>query len=397
MAFTMQIENVFVIEGRGVVVAGRIRSGVVKKGDALHIIGSGEPIPVQVLGVEMFEFSVPFQASAGEDAGVLLSGISESQVKVGDTLTDSTKPATATESSQPGDPRLLPNRSAADGDDRAGVRSNGMSEFQAEMSEILTGTPVSATASEPSQRDGPRLYPNRFAADFRFEALQRPACRCLDVQYGQEDWQELSLHTEPQDADSPAWHRLLDLIDEATVRGHEEFAPGRVLDPKDWMQVVTLPPTIAKLKSVKRLILYGSSLVRLPPQLGEMSSLEEFDPYTSYRLHWFPYEIRRCKNLRSSRVSTRALYGNYKYRPPFPLLPQLSPTTMPEHCSVCNGPFGDSQPLQRWISLRVATDVLPLLVYACSYECLDMLPNPPKGYIARPHQGGLDLEQPRSY
>jgi hypothetical protein len=32
-----------------------------------------------------------------------------------------------------------------------------------------------------------------------------------------------------------------------------------------------------------------------------MSSLENFDPYTSYRLHWLPYEITRCPNLRSSR------------------------------------------------------------------------------------------------
>src|SRR5690349_4819896 len=97
-----------------------------------------------------------------------------------------------------------------------------------------------------------------------------------------------------------------------------------------------------------------------------MTSLEEFTPYTSHRLHWFPYEITRCKKLKRSTVSTRALYGNFKYRPPFPKLPQFHDVHAPTQCSVCNSPFGDSMPLQYWLSLCVATDVLPLLVYACS-------------------------------
>jgi hypothetical protein len=252
-------------------------------------------------------------------------------------------------------------------------------------------------STESLQSDGPRLYENRFAADLQRVALHPPVCHCLDAQDGKESWQELSFHTEPQDTSSPAWYRLLELVDETAAAGYEEFAPGRVLAPRDWMQVVTLPSTIAKLKSVKRLNLYGSNLLRLPPQIGEMSSLEEFVPYTSYRLHWFPYEIRQCTNLKSSKVSTRAVYGNYKYRPPFPRLPKLSPEMMPERCSICNGSFRDSQPLQRWISLQVATDVLPLLVHACSEECLENLPNPPEGYVGRPHQGGLDLEQPQTY
>jgi len=77
--------------------------------------------------------------------------------------------------------------------------------------------------------------------------------------------QELSLHLDPQDTDSAAWHRLLELIDEAAADGREEFSPAREMDPIDWSQIVTLPSTIAKLKCVKRLILYGSSLERIPP------------------------------------------------------------------------------------------------------------------------------------
>jgi hypothetical protein len=208
-------------------------------------------------------------------------------------------------------------------------------------------------------------------------------------------WSELKLHTEEQDTTCSAWARLLELIDEAANDKREEFSPGREMTPEQWTQIVTLPPSIASLKSVKHFILYGSSLVRIPPEIGEMTSMEQFTPYTSYRLHWFPYEITRCTNLKRSTVSTRALYGNFKYRPPFPWLPQLHDSSAPKTCSVCDSLLGDSAPLQYWVSLCVATDVLPLLVHACSKECLSKVPTPPKGYVETPHQGGLGLAQPR--
>lgn len=50
---------------------------------------------------------------------------------------------------------------------------------------------------------------------------------------------------------------------------------------------------------------------------------------------------------------------------------------------------------QAWISLRVATDVLPLLVNACSPECIQTLPSPPEHYVPEPHHGGPDLAQPK--
>lgn len=57
-----------------------------------------------------------------------------------------------------------------------------------------------------------------------------------------------------------------------------------------------------------------------------------FEPYTSYSLHWFPYELTRCMNLRDSTVSTRALYGNIKYRPAFPRLhPRGASAALPAH------------------------------------------------------------------
>ena len=231
-----------------------------------------------------------------------------------------------------------------------------------------------------SSDEKPPLLPNRWAKEAAANTVPRPLCHCLERK-GR--WPELKLHTEEQDTTCSAWARLLELIEQAANDKREEFSPGREMTPEQWTQIVTLPPTIARLKSVKHLILYGSSLVRIPSEIGEMTSLEQFTPYTSYRLHWFPFEITRCANLSRSTVSTRALYGNIKNRPPFPRLPQLHNSFTPKRCSVCDIDFGDSQPMQFWVSLGVATDVLPLLVHACSRECLARIPTPNSTFSSR--------------
>ncbi|MEU9917913.1 leucine-rich repeat domain-containing protein [Streptomyces sp. NPDC051001] len=216
---------------------------------------------------------------------------------------------------------------------------------------------------------------------------------------------------ERQDTSAPGWQRLLEVIDESAADGREEFRPLVELSPEERRQVVTLPPSIAQLTEVKHLVLYGSNLVRIPPEIGAMTSLEEFTPYTSYRLHWFPYEITRCRRLVSSTVSTRALFGNYKLRPPFPRLqpsqdsvtefdtadldPKRWGATAVHHCSVCERTVEQSGFHQVWISLRVATDVLPLLVNACSSACVAALPDGAEGYIRAPHKGGR-VDQPSS-
>lgn len=202
---------------------------------------------------------------------------------------------------------------------------------------------------------------------------------------------------------------MLELIDEAAADGRTVFRPLVELTAAERADLVTLPSTIAKLVRVRQLVLYGSPLVRIPPEIGAMASLEVFEPYTSYSLHWFPYELSRCANLRDSTVSTRALYGNFKQRPPFPRLqPQGALAALPAHddldprvwgtetiraCGVCDGPIDPPEFRQVWISLRVATDVLPLLVNACSAACVAALPEPPDGYLASPHQGGA-VQQP---
>jgi uncharacterized protein (TIGR02996 family) len=240
--------------------------------------------------------------------------------------------------------------------------------------------------------------------------LWQGACECFAAGHEARPWPEMEFHLDTQDTECAAWKRLLTLIEQAAADGREELAPLRDMTPEEREQIITLPPTIAKLKSVRVLYLYGSHLVRIPPEIGEMSSLVEFDPYTSYWLHWFPYEITRCANLADSRVSTRALYGNYKYRPPFPRLQPRMVTAAgrvePEglslksgaptirNCSVCNRPYEDRRLHRVWITLRVATHDLPLLVNACSEDCIRKLPRPTARYYQHPHRGGREVPQP---
>lgn len=208
---------------------------------------------------------------------------------------------------------------------------------------------------------------------------------------------QTELHCDEQDTDCAAWRLLLELIDEAAADGRQKFAPAHAMPRSFWQQIVTLPPSIAELTAVEDLHLYGSNLIAIPPQIGAMTSLKRFTPYTSRRLHWFPYEITRCPNLRDSTVSTRHLYGNLKHRMPFPALPTGVPRgSTPEGCSVCQEPLPTQGVIQVWISLRIATDVLPLLVHACSEECVRSLPRPPENYVDRAHQGGASLVQPDS-
>jgi hypothetical protein len=128
-----------------------------------------------------------------------------------------------------------------------------------------------------------------------------------------------------------------------------------------------------------------------------MESLEYFDPYTSYDLHWLPYEIVNCRKLRESRVSTRAFYGNFKNRMGFPSLVGNPVRYWGDSltCSICKIPIKYEATNQLWITLRVGTDDLPLLMNLCSAACERKLPTPPEGYIQHPHKGGSGLQQGR--
>lgn len=233
-----------------------------------------------------------------------------------------------------------------------------------------------------------QVLPNRFADA---GVPGRDDCNCFRPPY-----RRRKFHRELQDTSAPGWLELLELVDEAAADGRTVFKPLAGMSPEHRRQIITLPETIAKLTAVEHLVLYGSNLVRIPPQIGAMSSLKLFEPYTSYRLHWFPYELTRCANLVDSTVSTRAIYGNYKNRLPFPELGSgVQGVESVRACSVCDGPVTELH--QVWITRVVGTDALPLLVNACSTECVAALPTPAENYVPTPHTGGPDVEQPDAW
>lgn len=260
--------------------------------------------------------------------------------------------------------------------------------------------------------DTPMVFPNRFADATPPDTGGPSRDRCMCVGYSVETRPDtVSFHPEQQDISAPGWLRLLELIEEAAEDGRELFKPFVEMTSAQRREVVTLPPSIAKLAAVKHLVLYGTNLVRIPPEIGAMSGLEVFEPYTSHRLHWYPYELTRCTKLRDSTVSTRVLYGNFKHRPPFPALQPV--TTVAEAafdaldpgiwgadhvrtCSVCDRHIGQEFH-QVWISYGVGTDVLPFLVNACSSACIDALPQPAGDHVQTVHTGGPSVAQPPTY
>jgi elongation factor Tu len=81
--FMMAIEDVFSIKGRGTVVTGRVERGTLKKGEETEIVGlRDESMKTVVTGIEMFHQELD-QAQAGDNAGILLRGITREEVERG--------------------------------------------------------------------------------------------------------------------------------------------------------------------------------------------------------------------------------------------------------------------------------------------------------------------------
>ena len=83
--FLMSIEDVFTITGRGTVVTGRVERGQLKLNDEVEIVGIRDTQKTVATGIEMFRKQLDY-AEAGDNAGVLLRGISREQVERGQVL-----------------------------------------------------------------------------------------------------------------------------------------------------------------------------------------------------------------------------------------------------------------------------------------------------------------------
>ena len=80
--FLMCIEDVFTIEGRGTVVTGRVERGLLKKMEEVEIVGLKDTRKTVATDIEMFRKLLD-SASAGDNVGVLLRGVTKTEVERG--------------------------------------------------------------------------------------------------------------------------------------------------------------------------------------------------------------------------------------------------------------------------------------------------------------------------
>lgn len=256
-----------------------------------------------------------------------------------------------------------------------------------------------------------------------------PPCMCLLS----DDPRSLSLH-EPREHDAlscSARRKVEAYVDALVEQKANTFNLHEVgLDRAEWRHVVVLPEAVLRLRgTLKHLRLYGSAIQRIPEWISQLALLESVDPYTSYALHYFPFEVVHCANLKQSRVSTRAYYGNQKNT--LPVFPELEPDPslskmkrlfplqylaarvcernkipLPPYgvevlaaqrdakCSVCQQRYVSVEAYTYWVMRHLASyDVVPMLVRACSLNCVKALeefraPNKDSWYSALPHKGG---------
>ncbi len=90
--FLMCVEDVFTIEGRGTVVTGRVERGLLKKMEEVEIVGLRDTRKTVATDIEMFRKLLD-SASAGDNVGVLLRGVTKTDVERGMVLA---KPASIT-------------------------------------------------------------------------------------------------------------------------------------------------------------------------------------------------------------------------------------------------------------------------------------------------------------
>ena len=83
--FSMPIEDVFSITGRGTVVTGRIEQGVLKVGDQVEIVGLRDLQTTTCTGIEMFRKLLD-EGRAGDNVGLLLRGIGKEDVERGQVI-----------------------------------------------------------------------------------------------------------------------------------------------------------------------------------------------------------------------------------------------------------------------------------------------------------------------
>ncbi|XP_043475773.1 elongation factor Tu-like [Leptopilina heterotoma] len=80
--FVLPVDNFFNVPGRGTVVVGTIKQGIMQKNMHCHLLGFDEKIKTSVADIQVFQKSIPM-AKAGENVGVLIRGVKHNAVRKG--------------------------------------------------------------------------------------------------------------------------------------------------------------------------------------------------------------------------------------------------------------------------------------------------------------------------
>ena len=84
--FTMPVDDVFMITGRGVVVTGRVATGGARIGQPVSVVRNGVVVASsKINGIEKFR-AVTDSATVGESVGLLLDAMTRDQLSSGDLI-----------------------------------------------------------------------------------------------------------------------------------------------------------------------------------------------------------------------------------------------------------------------------------------------------------------------
>ena len=83
--FLMPVEDVFSIEGRGTVATGRVERGIIKKMEAVEIIGIKDTQKTTITDIEMFRKLLD-EGRAGDNVGLLVRGIKKEEIERGQVI-----------------------------------------------------------------------------------------------------------------------------------------------------------------------------------------------------------------------------------------------------------------------------------------------------------------------
>jgi elongation factor Tu len=81
-SFLLPIDDVFSIQGRGIVVTGMVERGLLRVGETVELLGVGQRLSVTCRGIEIFRGTLTV-AHPGDCVGILLQGVERSQVSAG--------------------------------------------------------------------------------------------------------------------------------------------------------------------------------------------------------------------------------------------------------------------------------------------------------------------------